>query len=267
MSGRFTSLAFVVCTGGVLLAGCSQSSRMPPGRWIDLTHDYSEQTIYWPTAQGFKLESEFNGVAPLGYYYEANRYRASEHGGTHADAPAHFHKGGQAIDQVPVEKWIGPAVVVDVSDKALKDRDYRVTVADFTTWETAHGRIPADSILLVRTGYSRYWPDPVKYLGTAEKGPQGVAGLHFPGLHPDAARWLAEERKIKAFGLDTASIDYGQSKRFEVHQILFAAGIVALENVADLDKLPPTGTLLFALPMKIKGGSGAPVRIAALLPG
>ncbi len=206
-------------------------------------------------------------MSPAGFYYQANRYSAYEHGGTYADAPAHFHKGGRTMEQVPIEKWIGPAVVVDVSDKALKDRDHQVTVADFTQWESVHGRMPADAIVFVRTGYAQYWPDAVKYLGTAAKGPEATAKLHFPGLHPDAARWLANERRIKAFGLDTASIDYGQTKLFEVHQILCAADIVALENVAHLDRLPPTGALLFALPMKIKGGTGSPVRIAALLPG
>jgi kynurenine formamidase len=246
--------------------GCTNASRLPAGRWVDLTHEYSDQTLYWPTAEPFKLTREFKGTSEAGFYYEANRYSASEHGGTHADAPSHFSRNGRTMEQVPIERWIGPAVVIDVSADALKDRDYRVSTQDIARWESAHGRIPNDTIVFVRTGYAQYWPDAVRYLGTDEKGPGAIAKLHFPGLHPDAARWLAEERRIKAFGIDTASIDYGQSKQFEVHQILFPHDIPALENVANLDKLPPSGAIVFALPMKIKGGSGAPVRIAALLP-
>jgi kynurenine formamidase len=100
-------------------------------------------------------------------------------------------------------------------------------------------------------------------MGTDEKGPEAVAKLHFPGLHPEAAQWLVDERKIKAIGLDTPSIDYGQSKLFESHQILFADNIPAFENVANLDQVPAKGTWVFALPMKIDGGSGGPLRIVA----
>ncbi|MCM3900094.1 MAG: cyclase family protein, partial [Pyrinomonadaceae bacterium] len=103
------------------------------------------------------------------------------------------------------------------------------------------------------------------YLGTEERGAEAVAKLHFPGLHPDAARWLAANRSIKAIGLDTASIDFGQSTLFESHRILFDKNIPAFENVANLDRLPPKGFSVIALPMKIKGGSGGPLRIVAIL--
>jgi kynurenine formamidase len=156
--------------------------------------------------------------------------------------------------------------VVDVSSKALQDADYQITVADLKTWEERHGRIPKAAILLFHTGYSRHWPDATKYLGTAEKGVEAVAQLHFPGLHPDAARWLVTERAIKTVGLDTASIDYGQSTLFESHRILFEKNIPAFENVAALDQLPATGAYVIALPMKIKGGSGGPLRIVAWMP-
>ena len=134
-------------------------------------------------------------------------------------------------------------------------------------WERSNGEIPAGTIVLIRTGYSRLWPDASRYLGTAERGEAAVAKLHFPGLHPDAARWLAESRRPKAVGLDTASIDYGQSTLYESHRVLFERNIPAFENVANLDKLPVKGAFIVALPMKIKGGSGGPLRIVAIVPG
>lgn len=247
-------------------ACCAEAPPFANGRWIDLTQEYSSETIYWPTASGFVLEKEFCGTTPKGYFYAANRYSASEHGGTHLDAPIHFAEGRRTIEQLSLDQFMGAAVVMDVSPKALKDPDYQIAVADLKAWESAHGRIPRGAIVLLRTGYAQYWPDAKKYLGTAEKGQQGVDNLHFPGLHPDAARWLVNERAIKAVGLDTASIDYGQSKLFETHRVLCGNDVLPLENLAALDKLPPTGAYVIALPMKIKGGSGSPLRMIAWVP-
>jgi kynurenine formamidase len=223
--------------------------------------------LYWPTAENFALETEFHGQTAKGYFYAANRYRASEHGGTHIDAPAHFAEGHKTLEQIPIAQLIGPAIVVDVSAKARTNADYRIDTADLKAWESEHGQIPKGTIVLFRTGFASRWPDAKSYLGTDEKGSNAVAKLHFPGLHPDAARWLASERTIKAVGLDTASIDYGQSTLFESHRILFEKDIPAFENVAALDQLPITGVYIIALPMKIKGGSGGPLRIVAWVPG
>lgn len=234
---------------------------------MDLTHEFSTNTIYWPTAEKFALEVEFHGHTGLGYFYAANRYRASEHGGTHIDAPIHFAEGRKTVDELTIEQLTGPAVVVDVTAAARTNADYQITADDLRTWEKKHGRIPAGAMLLLNTGFARHWPDARKYLGTDETGTNAVAKLHFPGLHPEAARWLVTDRSIKAVGLDTASIDYGQSKRFESHCILFEKDIPVFENVAALDQLPATGAYVLALPMKIKGGSGGPLRIVALLPG
>jgi kynurenine formamidase len=236
------------------------------GKWIDLTHDFSTNTIFWPTAEKFSLETEFHGHTPGGYFYAANRYRASEHGGTHIDAPIHFAEGGRTVDQLPIDQLTGTAVVVNVSIQAQRDADYRVAVADLKAWEEKHGQIPKNAIVLLNTGFARRWPDAKRYLGTDEKGQGAVAKLHFPGLHPDAARWLVSERAIKAVGIDTASIDFGQSTLFESHRVLFEKNIPAFENVAGLDQLPPRGAYVVALPMKIKGGSGGPLRIVAWLP-
>ena len=247
--------------------------RMPPpaapvleGRVVDLSYAFDAETIYWPTDPGFVLEQTFAGFTDAGFYYAANRFHAPEHGGTHMDAPIHFWETGLTVDAVPVDKLIGPGVVIDVSEACARDADYLVTASDFETWEDEHGRIPDGAMVLLRTGFGRFWPDRVRYMGTDELGAEAVARLHFPGLDPAAAARLAEERRIHAVGLDTPSIDHGPSTSFESHLRLFRSDIPALENVANLDKLPPRGFTVIALPMKIRGGSGGPTRIIAILP-
>jgi kynurenine formamidase len=235
------------------------------GDWIDLSHDFSAQTVYWPTSEPFKLETVSEGKTAKGYYYSAYKFCAAEHGGTHLDAPVHFAEGKQTVDQIPLSHLTGPAIKLDVSAKALANRDYQIGVADFTDWEAKNGKIPDDAIVLLETGYSRYWPDKIHYLGTDKRGAEGVAALHFPGLGPAAAEWLVNNRKIKAVGLDTASIDYGQSTLFQSHVTLLGHEIPVFENLTQLDQLPVKGAEIVALPMKIQGGSGAPLRIAAFV--
>ena len=256
----------------ILAAACSSPppaaspARWPAGDVVDLSHTYDQQTVFWPTAESFRLEKVADGITDKGYYYAANNFCTSEHGGTHLDAPIHFAQGHQTVDQIPLERLVGEAVVIDVSAESEKDVDYQVTVADFTRWEQAHGQLPSGAIVLIRTGFSRRWPDAARYLGTAERGAVGAANLHFPGLHPDAARWLVASRWIDAIGLDTASIDYGRSTLFESHRILYERNIPAFENLTNLDRLPATGAYVVALPMKIGGGSGAPLRAIAVVP-
>ena len=233
---------------------------------IDLTHPFNADTVYWPTASGFELDVDFKGTTDAGFYYEANTFRSAEHGGTHLDAPSHFARGRQHADEIPLERLIGPGVVVDVTAQVAADRDYLVTVQDCETWEAEHGQLPNGIIILIRTGFGKFWPDREAYMGTAERGAGAVAKLHFPGLHPDTARWLVDNRSINAIGLDTPSIDYGQSTGFEAHRILMKQNIPAFENVAHLDQLPEMGFKVIALPMKITGGSGGPLRIVAIVP-
>ncbi len=234
--------------------------------WIDLTHAFSAQTIYWPTAQPFALERVFAGTTPGGYYYTANNFRAAEHGGTHLDAPAHFAEGRRTAAAVPLTSLIGPAVVVDVRDSCAANADYLVSVADLERWEMAHGRIPDGAVVLLRTGWAARWPDRARYLGTADTGVAAVAALHFPGLDSTAARWLAGQRRIAAVGLDTPSIDNGRSTRYVSHVALMSENIPAFENVGALDRVPAAGAYVIALPMKIEGGSGGPLRIVAAVP-
>jgi kynurenine formamidase len=231
---------------------------------IDLTYPFDEKTIYWPTSKSFEWKLVQHGNTAAGYSYSSADYAANEHGGTHLDAPVHFSANGVSVDQIPITKLIGPVVVVDVSAACVNNPDYLVSTKDLVQWEKQHGRIPDGVILLIRTAWSKYWPDKKRYLGTDEPG--DVAGLHFPGISRDAAEFLVKQRKINGDGIDTASIDYGQSKDFIAHQILSAAGIYNLENVANMEQVPATGATLIALPMKIRPGTGAPVRIVAMVP-
>ncbi|WP_142601720.1 cyclase family protein [Solitalea koreensis] len=232
---------------------------------IDLSYPFDSLTIFWPTETGFQLNTEFKGTTDKGYHYEANTFCSPEHGGTHMDAPAHFYANRPTVDKVPLESLIGNAIVIDVSNKCMDNRDYLVSIQDFMDWETKNGQIKTGTIILLKTGLGKYWPDRIKYMGTNERGKEAVKKLHFPGLDPKAATWLVDTRKIKAVGIDTPSIDFGQSTLFETHVILTEHMVPIFENVANMNLLPTKSFSIIALPMKIAGGSGAPLRIIALL--
>lgn len=244
----------------ILISGTASEGHAET-RWIDLTHTFDDQTIYWPTSKNFKLEEVFKGKNPKGFWYEANNYSAAEHGGTHMDSPVHFSRGRWTVDEIPLERLIGPAILVDVRSKASAKPDYLIQKSDFLEWEKRHGLIPPDTIILVRTGWEQFWPDKKKYMGTDQPG--DVAHLHFPGFSREAAHFLTLDRKVKAVGLDTASLDFGQSKDFPAHQVFGEANVPGFENLHNLNQLPARGFQVFALPMKIGKGSGAPLRIIA----
>jgi kynurenine formamidase len=255
----------------LLLAGCAGAgaARDPLAgrRWIDLSHEFSSETIYWPTATPFRLDSVFRGQTPGGWHYEANNFSAAEHGGTHLDAPVHFAAAHQTTEQVPLSNLMGLAIVVDVSDSARANRDYRVELEDLRGWETRQRQpIPKGAVVLLRTGWGSRWPDRAEYLGTTKTGTDAIPELHFPGLAPAAAERLVQAYRVKAVGIDTPSIDHGQSTTFATHQVLAKSDVPIFENVANLDSLPPIGAYVIALPMKIRGGSGGPLRIVAALP-
>jgi kynurenine formamidase len=276
MIRRICLAAALLVAGAVIgwagSAGGSESDarkaaiQTPKGKLVDLSYSFNAQTIYWPTAKTFALEKVAEGETEGGYFYAANNFAAAEHGGTHLDAPVHFSRNGNKADEIPLRRLVGEAVVVDVSKAALANRDYQVTREALKAHERRHGRIARGAIVLLRTGFGRFWPDRERYLGTAELGEQAVPKLHFPGLHPAGARWLVRQRGIRAVGLDTASIDYGQSTQFESHRVLGAANVPVFENVANLDRLPTDGFLFIGLPMKIEDGSGGPLRAMAIVP-
>jgi kynurenine formamidase len=251
-----------------LASACSQTPHPVVAsneiHWIDLSHRYDSTTLYWPNnKRGFEHTTEAEGQTPLGYYYSSYSLCTPEHGGTHLDAPIHFAENKLTVDQLPLADLTGPAVMIDVSRKALADRDYQIKREDVEQWEQMHGRIPDETIILFRTGYGRFYPDRERYFGTAKTGQAAIPELHFPGVLPAATKWLVEQRKIKALGLDTPSIDYGQSREFMTHRILLGHNKAGFENLANLEQLPATSLYVVALPMKIAGGSGAPLRIIA----
>jgi len=251
------TLLFCACT-------TSRGIDLSTAELVDLTHTYDEQTLYWPSdpPATFQLTQLAYGRTPGGYFYSSYAVCTPEHGGTHLDAPIHFAEGRKTADQVPIRQLVAPAVVIDITDRVTAD--YRLTADDVRAWEQRHGTIEPGTIVLLRTGWSKRWPDRVAYFGDAST--TSSANLHFPSYGEDAARLLVTERRVAAIGVDTASIDYGQSKDFIVHQTANGADVPGLENITNLERLPARGAWIIALPMKIGKGSGAPVRIVAALP-
>jgi len=261
----------LVATAALLAAAPAAPPAAPPlldlarALVVDLTHAFDETTLYWPTSPStFRLERLHFGPLPAGFFYAANSFCTPEHGGTHLDAPVHFGEGRRTADEVPVRQLIAPAVVIDVAERTAADPDYRLTAADVAAWEARHGRIPPGAIVLLRTGWSARWPDRRRYFGDDKPG--DASNLHFPSYGQEAARLLVVQRQVGALGVDTASIDHGPSRDFLVHRLAAAADVPGLENLTNLDRLPPAGAWVIALPMKIRGGSGGPARVVALLP-
>lgn len=248
----------------VIAAAARDQPAVPRQRIVDLSHAYGPSTVYWPTSPTkFTLETLASGRTEAGYFYAANSLCTPEHGGTHLDAPRHFAESGQTTDQIPLDRLIAPAVVLDVSAQAAANRDYTLTPEDVRQFEQATGAIAPGTIVLLRTGWSRHWPNAKAYLG--DDTPGDASKLSFPSFGPDAAKLLVEDRRVAALGIDTASIDYGRSADFRVHRIAAARNVPGLENLTNLDQLPARGATVVALPMKIEGGSGGPLRAVALL--
>jgi kynurenine formamidase len=263
----FSALAIAITTALTPVPGANAAAAIDLSayRLVDLTHPFDEHTLYWPTSPStFQLERLAYGPTPSGFFYAANALCTPEHGGTHLDAPIHFAEGRHTADQVPLEQLVAPAVVIDVTAKCATDRDYRLSRQDVLDFEKNHGVIGAGTIVLLRTGWSRFWPDRKAYLG--DDTPGDASKLSFPSYGEEAARLLVAERRVAALGADVASIDYGRSRDFPVHRASAEANVPGFENLAGLDRLPASGATVMALPMKIAGGSGGPLRAVALVP-
>ncbi len=231
---------------------------------VDLSHTYDANTLYWPSSpSNFEHKKLSYGDTDEGFFYSAYALCTPEHGGTHLDAPIHFYKGRQTVDEISLKNLFLPAVVIDVSKQASNNRNHRLTVTDITDFESRHGTIPQGAAILLRTDWDQFWPTAISYLG--DDTPGKVSNLSFPSFGAEATRFLTVKRGAKLIGVDTASIDYGKSQDFPVHQIVAEANIPALENLTGLSALPATGAYVIALPMKVGGGSGAPARAVALI--
>ena len=238
---------------------------------VDLTQPLSEETPTLPLPKPFANTPKFR-LRELSRYDERgpawywNAFEGGEHTGTHLDAPIHWASGRELEDvsQVPPERLIGPAAVIDHTDRAAADPDYLLTVEDVEAFEAAHGRLPDRGWLLYRTGWGARAHDEAAFLNADESGP------HTPGVDAACARWLATERDLLGFGVETVGIDAGAAHGFDppfpLHAFLLGAGRCGLTQLANLDRLPPTGSLVIAAPLKIVGGSGSPVRVLALVP-
>ncbi len=235
-----------------------------PARLLDLSYPFDARTIYWPTATPFRLTPDARGTAPGGYWYASNTLCASEHGGTHLDAPYHFAEKGWTTEKIPLRSLVAPAVVVDVRAACAADPDHAATVDEIKAFESAHGPVPDGAVVILWTGWGERWPDRKRYLG--DDRPGDASRLHFPGFSAEAARYLTETRRVAGAGIDTASIDPGPSQDFQAHRVFAAANVYNLENLDNVELLPPTGATLVALPMTIAGGTGGPVRVMAVLP-
>jgi kynurenine formamidase len=258
MTAVRTGLLVVAMVAGVA------AHELDAGRLVELTHPFDEQTIYWPSARPFTLQRVAHGPTAGGWWYAANDFCAAEHGGTHLDAPIHFAEGRWTADEVPLDRLVGPAVVLDIAAAAARDPDALLAWRDVEAFEAEHGRIADGTIVLVRTGWAQRWTDRARYLGT--DAPGDTAHLHFPGVGEEAALRLTTARRIRAIGIDTASIDHGPSRDFRAHRALANANVPIFENLAGLAALPPRGATLIGLPMRIRGGTGGPLRAIALLP-
>ena len=255
----------------VLLAGTVACSAPPVERGqdpfagyqiVDLTHPFDEQTVYWPTGQPFQHVRTAWGLQPGGYFYSSYDLAMSEHTGTHLDAPIHFSEGQETVGNVTLDRLMGPLAVIDIRDQCEESRDYAAAASDLEDHEADFGEIEPGMIVIFRTDWSNRWPNTLAYLGDDTVG--SASDLHFPGVSTEAAQWLVD-RGISAVGIDTASIDTGNSTDFKSHQILAGNSIPVLENVASLEEVPDRGAFLLAFPMRIGRGSGAPCRIAALV--
>jgi kynurenine formamidase len=162
------------------------------------------------------------------------------------------------VDEIPVDRFVRPGVSIDISHRCDTNEDYRLTRADVEDYEARHGPVPDGAIVLVATGWDRRWPGN-GYLNIRD----GVK--HFPGIGPDAARFLAQERRCVALGIDTASVDHGASVESETHHVTLPLGLYHIENVANLTRLPPRGFTIVVAPINVVGGSGGPARVFAIL--
>ncbi|KFM72707.1 Kynurenine formamidase, partial [Stegodyphus mimosarum] len=234
-----------------------------PLEMVDMSYVFDETTLHWPTQKEFEMTVKFNETTAEGYWLQLEEYNSAIHVGTHMDAPCHFAKGRWTVDEIPLHRLVGPAAVIDITQKAEENRDAFVEVQDLENWEKLSGHRLDNHIVMIRSGWGRRWPDREAFTGTPNKD---ADNLHFPGFSPEAAQWLVDNRRIYGVGTETLSLDYGPSKDFLAHRILLGANIYGLENVANVEKLPLFGATLYAMPMKIGKGSGAPTRIFATFP-
>jgi len=224
---------------------------------IDLTHTLSPAFPTFFGVPGIEIERRYT-LRKDGA--NVNWWHVLEHAGTHIDAPIHYAENGASIEAIPADQLVVPLAVVDVSAKAARNADYALTRQDLIAWEERHGRLPDGCCVAQHSGWARYANDAARYTG---KDAAGV--FHFPGIHPETAEWMLTERLIVGLAVDTLSLDPGPSKDFRTHATWLPAGRWGIENIANLEQVPPTGATLIVGAPKVQGASGAPSRVFALV--
>jgi len=225
---------------------------------IDLTHTLTGSMPRCPGDPGLKLTKVQQAAPDAPLVHEVS---LGDHLGTHGDAPLHVEPEGRSVDRLSADDLVLPAVMIDVRERARDNPEYRFTVADFFEWEEEFGWIPPHSAVLLHTGWGLRWHEPDRFLGKDELGT-----LHFPGYGADVAQFLVEERSVAALGIDTASVDVGRSSTFPVHRLAAKAGVLLMESLANLHGLPERELLVVIGVLPIRGASGAPARVLALVP-
>ncbi|WP_262695307.1 cyclase family protein [Kordiimonas aquimaris] len=259
-------MRIIIAIASVLLTfsiNADEPPRLNEVKLIDLSHTYDDKTLFWPTSPiKFEHPELSYGPSGNGYFYSAYTFATAEHGGTHLDAPIHFFESGQTVDALDLNDLMLPVNVIDVTDKTTANRDYLLQVSDIEAFEKEYGKIEKGTAVLLRTGWSKHWPDAKAYMG--DDTPGDTSKLSFPSFGVEAAKLLVA-RGIKLLGIDTASTDGGKSTTFDVHVVISSANIPAIENMNNLEALPQQGAYIMALPMKIGDGSGAPVRVVGMI--
>lgn len=223
---------------------------------VDLTQKMHEGMAFWPGGVPFTMER----LVTYEQGYLLHKFDVGENTGTHVDAPAHFIKGNLSIAEIALANLIAPAVVIDIKDKAAANADYELTADDILAWEAEHGKIPANSLVILNTGWNKKFETPSDYINMDD-----AKVMHFPGYHPDSAKLLIE-RDVVGVGIDTLSLDFGGSKTFAFHVAMLNANKYQIENLANLDALPATGATLVVGVLPVVGGSQAQARVIGLLP-
>ncbi|XP_072015370.1 isatin hydrolase-like [Amphiura filiformis] len=229
-------------------------------RVVDLTHTHDLDAVAWPSDPVYNFTTIFRGFSE-GVWLQFNSFQTPEHIGTHIDAPSHFNQDALSVHQIPIEKLIGPGVIINVKLKVEANSDYRVSIEDIEDWETKYNKIPDGAIVIMNSGWSLRYPNKTLLFGTQTY--TDTTTYHFPSWHEDTVDWLLKNRNINVIGVDSTSVDYGPATNFPVHQLLGANNITGVENVANLDSIPESGTIINVAPFQLYGGSGSPSRVYA----
>lgn len=266
-NGRSVLVGLAVCagllgatSGAAFGQDCAPSSTSWAGRRVvDLSFGYNDRTIYWDDDGSFRVNAtvQSNEVED---WVLVDSISTPTHGGTHMDAPRHFSKRGWSASDIPLDRLLFvPIALIDVQEEASRNASYLMPIAEILRWEAQHGRLPENCLLLIRSGWSRFYTNRNAFYGLDQYGLR-----HFPAIEGAAAEFLARQRNLAGVGIETGSVDfYGLTRS---HHVLAAANIYILENLADLRSVPPVGAHAIVMPMKIDGGGGAPTRVVALLP-